>query len=466
MPYKYDKTLFPHSVNCMIDNAIKRKIDEKILDIITQLDKDGKPVFSEKQMYELLIGVNYGLTHEDIKRCANPVFSYKQMRFICDMLGAKSKIKLEDYDKGVELITQLKKDGTPSFNAAQMELIYGGLTNGLNYEKINIYAELDKNKKPIYNHSRMRAIMRSLLFLSGPKLKFSLEQINLKNSHGKYVYNKNQLEQMIDGLHIFSQSIKNVKLYMAIKNDVPVFNADQMRTISNACRKSNLKIIKPIIEAGDYSISKMDYRDMYHFFNGITSLNEEEIKPIVKAIIDGFDTEQLFIITDNFLSARERRIFKSLINDKSDTEALKMVRNNLKKVPIKNRYDYLRECKYYLQCAKFFNVSETLIVNNLYLSDMQCILLESLPFDKEKTDIFDLCLKHKMPPDQINFISDSTFKTNEARNIAMALLSGANFDKIKNDHELAKSVLGDSEIASDIANDFDLYAPEQERFEL
>ena len=43
MSYKYDKILFPHSINCIIDNAIKRKVDEKILDIVTKLDIDGIP---------------------------------------------------------------------------------------------------------------------------------------------------------------------------------------------------------------------------------------------------------------------------------------------------------------------------------------------------------------------------------------------------------------------------------------
>lgn len=125
--------------------------------LIIKLLKDGKDedaikIYIEKagefdysQKYKLLDGIRMGLTGEEIRICANPLFSAWQMEQI-----------IEGFENGLS-VDQVKIYARPEFDSSQMEEIKKGFLNGLTMEQTSVYAE------PEINWQEMKKIRKFLL---------------------------------------------------------------------------------------------------------------------------------------------------------------------------------------------------------------------------------------------------------------------------------------------------------------
>ena len=155
------------------------------------------------------------------------------------------------------------------------------------------------------------------------------------------------------------------------------------------------------------------------------------------------------------------RIYKSIILAQHPIETYLQIRN------LKPNYNELKDLKYFLDCIKLVSIEPVYDLPNFSNKGKIEFIIDSIRNDiieytiadstnnYEKTaKVIDVCLDYKVPTEQLDFILNSGFTAEEMGNISMALISGASFEKIKDNHYLAKQILNDDIIPEKVKNDF------------
>ena len=139
MEYEYNKNNFNDIQKAIIDKFIELNIDKELFKVLTSTKIiPGRtnlytfPIFNTDMLRDILVGVNHGLTAEQL--------------YICIRLNKKKE---------------------PIYNFLQMREIISGFINSLSEDKINIYARCE-NDKPVFSCSEMK-IIRNVIISSNEK---------------------------------------------------------------------------------------------------------------------------------------------------------------------------------------------------------------------------------------------------------------------------------------------------------
>ena len=419
MKYEYDKSLFPPEERKILDYIIKNnKISNYAFKTITKININNKPIFDRNQM----------------------------------LLIAKVDEKINN-KSAVDLVSSCTVNEKPSFNFYQMEEIFAGLLY-LPLEKVKIYTKLSAKGKAIFSAPEMQQIVHAL---KAGLRKEELDFLTKLNSRNKPIYNFTQMKILIAG---FASKMPNEYVYfygMADKFNKPIFTAEQMeitRVRMNRVHISadQLKIISDAISKNE-QYPRMA-ADIVQLVKNISACDNKQSKQIIDAIKLNIPMQDILIL-DNSLSSNSIRILKNLANEGVDSGTLKSIKNriidNYESNEDKCR-EYLKYYKYYFQCLKELNADCSTLkeiftsledIDAVNESMINLISLRSGVFNEQRMDVMKVCLNNKIPLEQIEFISDPSYNDDEMKYLAIALINGINFEKIKSDRDTAKAVLSE-----------------------
>ena len=342
-------------------------------------------------------------------------------------------IKLGVSDDRLDILTQLDENDKPLFGEEYLAHFYYNLEHGVAEDHIEYCATTNKEGKLVYDITDINLIAYG--FLQG----LSYDQIHLYSvldSDFKPIYNSLQKEAIIDAIcgH-FSQEKINLVMRRDT-NDKPIFSSEEMFTLNEFFRRANYK--------------------QFNYIKGCIESNVARDKVLMFANVD-IPADNMRILCS--LSGLPIEYLGHLINENYNVNELK-------------------DIKYLMSCAKCFrlnivdvfeNIShEKLLINethaevaDLIIKSDHCKCYSSI----DNINMMREMVAKKMPPEQIDFIVNSGFSYTEMRNVAIGLLSGANFDKYKNDLELAKNILNDIEPCSYIIDVFNSEIDERDEFD-
>ena len=158
MEYEYDESVFNKIQKAIINKFIESNIDKELFKVLTstKIIPGPKPyvapVFNTDMLRDILTGVEYGLTAEQLNIC----------------------VRLD-----------IRKN--PVYNFLQMREIILGFRNSLSEDKVNIYARCE-NDKPVYSCFNMN-IIRNVIMSSNEKQIQQIKKMADNNlDFGKMLY--------------------------------------------------------------------------------------------------------------------------------------------------------------------------------------------------------------------------------------------------------------------------------------
>ncbi len=123
MKYKYDKRLFNLNQKTIIEDAIASEVSENIFNLITKINKEGKPVFDSLQMFCIIDDRACGITEDQILFCyqlnddTKPVFDHNQV------LAIQSSFRLGLSEELISATLAKTKDNVALFDSFEMDVI-------------------------------------------------------------------------------------------------------------------------------------------------------------------------------------------------------------------------------------------------------------------------------------------------------------------------------------------------------
>ena len=447
MTYEYDKDLFSKEQQDYIDKAIENNAEKELLDIMTLTDKDNNPVFDVPRLYNFYMATLYKYSIDSIKICGQlnkegkPMFNTGQIK---NILEAASNLSSEQ----LNFLLKVNKDGNPIYNEFHMKEIISGFNSGLSIEDVKFYAKLSSNDVPIYNSLVMKAIKDDMV------IRMDKEKIllyaKLNNNNEEMIYPHGIWQAIRDDIRD-GYSEEKIGLYAALdENQNLIFTKAQVSEI-----RIGLIYEMPKEKIEIFANPKFNPKQITDIREFLFKANDEQCKQIKKCIKEKMKYNKFKILLNPNLSADKIRILKSIkLLDYSDECIKKLIDN-------KYSYEDLKEIKYLIQCT-----DKLIGRNNIdrYLDLDVDEFKYSLSYDicvNNKIDILargtiEKCIDYKMTPEEISFIINSDFSVEEMRYVSVAILAGASFNEIKENHKLAQSVLGDETIPTNFKTDFDI----------
>ena len=254
----------------------------------------------------------------------------------------------------LDIMTSLNDEGVPIFNADQLYEIKYGVIHGFPKELMKKYCKITNDKKAIYNEDQMAAIIS--------------------------IFNHDNISNEI------------VDTIIKTKNDIPIFDADEMSYIFSFVSYADDKQKQQFIECVESEMSFDDFSSFLHH-----SVPAECMR-IYKSL--------------HFLGCEKDIIWK-LSNDDTD-------------------YKNLKEIKYLFQ--SIFNKESVDIEEwRQNLTTRICARFSPIREHSESYDIIFKCLDLEMDPMQIYFIMDplNEFSVEDKKTVAIGFLNSATIEDIE-----------------------------------
>ena len=423
MAFTYNAELFNENQNLIVTQAIKEKIPEDILEIMTKIDDaSNEPVFSSDQLREIYFGFKSGLDVDDIKIYAatkkqeyeyddkkyiaeESIFDYLQMSTIQYTL---IQIKNNEIDKkNIELLIKLNANNEPVFNAPRMKAVADGIVYGLDIESIQLYTKLN-NEKPIFDSMQMSEIYKGLIDSSLQRE--DVEFYARLNENDEPIFDSEQmLEIRWAFIHKFSKDKMDILTKM--KDDKPLFHANAMEIISEHLTNADAKHIKLFKEFVEEHVNEKISLD------ALTSLMNNNI-PV----------DCLRIYRDlHKLGYSNQQVFKIKCTGSIN-------------------YKKLKEIKYLATCAEKLGYKEQFAnviyqcENNIksFRDEFTYMVLKDKDYTSmDEANVLQKCLSYKLEPEVIKYMLDAGNSLNAKgmKVVAIGSLNGLNvkeIDKVRN----------------------------------
>ena len=179
--YKYNREVFTEKSRKLIDELIKLNVDKRILDLVTQINKDKVQVFNYDEIDRIFCDTMRGYSFDDIKRYAInykgcSVYDASQMGYIVKIISGNYPAEF------VNAFTKLNSDMEPVYDEDYMDVIVCALEDKVPVDEIKDTIRLDKNEKPIYDDSQAEQIFNGI---SDGLKKDEIDFYSSLNSSGK-----------------------------------------------------------------------------------------------------------------------------------------------------------------------------------------------------------------------------------------------------------------------------------------
>ena len=342
MNYEYNVKLF----NTVQQNYINKAIaiaDEKykeILDIMTSVNNEGKPIFDEDLLKQIYSGITQGMGISDIKFFTKlnanmePIYNTTQMNEI--RIGFHSKMTLDE----IFLFARLNKNDQPVFSGSQMTIINYFLKNE-NFPKDAMSICLKTvDDVPVFNSDQMFVINSYIRDEANPK---EIQQLKgCVNDGLKY----EQIEFMIkkkisaDSIRIY-RSFYDIGCTTEIVNHIgnQGFNYDELKEIKRIFKytKELANLNSKLTPEGYYTIIPEDnfsvedltdkFAEMFHLAYGFSNPEcrfprkdlifkcfQKDIEPekIDFLITSGYTKEEVWHVLDLLLDGADFNKIKEL----------------------------------------------------------------------------------------------------------------------------------------------------------
>ena len=354
-------------------------------------------------------------------------YEYKKELFGREQKEFINEIIFEGIDEDFLNLLTKTINNAPVFNIYQMNIIHEARINNCDY--YDIISQIHNSGHAVFSEDQMVQIREG--FLNNHLSINDIEKFTILNSDGYPVYDGLQMYEIRESIGKFTKEQFEL-LTKLDSNGKPVFNDEQMGVIRYAFKRhmclSYIDIFtKTINEKPIFSAEQMSL-----IFDFLERSSKEQIKQFKSCIDEGLSFRQI----DPFIKANTApeniRILKSFYDFGCDP-------NDILKLTIYNsNYDNFKEAKYLLQCADALNYSYDCIMEsdhfdtNDMAEKLQDIICEDRKIAEDQSDVVFKLLKYKMPPEQIDYITntDDMFTYNQMKYAAIGFLNGLNQKEI------------------------------------
>lgn len=417
------------------------------------------------QINELAIGLENGLTLDDIKLYAKSNMQSEQMREIRLLLeynlSAEEKITQEQFNfiinhkfnsnemklirvcfqydisqneiensllnrnldkvhinafiSGLEnglTINEAKLYTNPEYDYHQMEELRLGLEHKLSTEEVTFYSNPDFKRWQMY---QIRLLLEWNATLEN---KYTLEDFNFITPE----FNSEQLMQIMQGLKD-GLTLNEVKIYA--KPNFNHFQMKELRTLLKYNQTRETKLTEEQINfAANAKLKKYEIELIRVCYE--KNIEQKEIKNLLNKNLNEYQIEEVILCLKNNPTIDQ---IKFIANPKLPHYEMNFVKNCYeRKIPQNKIEDTLKIIRKYNYNKCEINIIESSLIANLKMDEIKFIAKLN---DLSKMNLAQICFERNIPQNEINELLKQNFEEYEIDEIYKGLKNGLPLEKVK-----------------------------------